>query len=151
MGSGARFGFGRELNTQLVQQTECIPTDNGFEYLAVGYFVDGDAADGNFFVCRRNAEELALVSAGDGPGDDHFVLFADGIVYDEAKIGKGSYKTVDLALVSFGTDGGTSDGGIAESVTFGDDLFDYVQFAIVPDLLIKAAKDILVGVSDGHK
>jgi hypothetical protein len=134
-----------------VEQTHSIPVHNGLEDFAVGDFVDGDAANGDFFVCGRHVEEFALVSAGYGPGNHQLVFFADGVVDGEMQIREGREEAVNLTPLGQGADGRTGDGGITERVTLGDYLLDHLEFVIVPYFLVKAAEYFFVSLSDGHE
>lgn len=134
----------------MLEQTQRIPDGYRFEDFAIGDFVDGNAADGDLFVGGRDAEEFAFVRAGDGPGDHQLVFFADSVVNRETKIGETGQEALRLAPVRFGADRGAGKSGISEGVTFGDDLFEQLEFAIVPDVLIEAAEDVFVSLSNGH-
>src|SRR5580693_440776 len=110
--------------------------------------MDGDAFDGNFLVCGADSHELTFMSAGDRPGSDEFVLFGDGVLDDEAQIGKGGQVHGDLNLVGFRADGGTGKVVVAHGVAGRNKIAQPIEFTFVPYLFVQATDDSL-GV-DGH-
>lgn len=139
------------MHAELLEQAEGIPNDHRFQELPVGEFVNGDAAEGDFFVGGGDAEEVAFMRAGDGPGDSELLLFADSVIDREAEVREGVDEAFDLAAIGFGADGSAANGGVAKGVALGDNLVDELELPIVPDFLVKAANKIFVGGSNGHE
>src|SRR5260370_12318347 len=88
IGHGEQFVPDRQLDAKLFEEAKAIPDDGGFDDFAVADLIDGDAAEGDFPVCRRHTEKFTAMRSRDGPVDDQLVLLRDGVVNFKVQVGQ---------------------------------------------------------------
>ena len=131
-------------NAELLHKAKGIPVGVRIHNLSVGDVMDGDAIHRYLFVCGSNSPELTSMSAGDGPGDRHLLVFSDGVLDGQVEIREASEPTIELTFVSFGTSRGTGHIGNLEGVAGGEQLIDNFELSPIPEFFIEAADDDFV-------
>jgi hypothetical protein len=145
---GAHFSVGFERrcsDSKLLHHRHQVPIRPSFDDLSVFDAEDGCSCDRGSAVGGRHAEELALVSAGDGPVNHNLVPLGDRIVDGELVIGEAvsAHGDVMFEVIDSGLEGWKDRVVVGAGVC--NELSDLVELAQVPAVVDIPVDDLLVG------
>src|SRR5262249_23246889 len=108
---------------------------------------DRDAIDRYFPVGRRMPLKLALMSAGESPGNYYLILPRNHVFRSKTQIRKGLNEDAHVTFVGFRTHAraaGDGDVWSVQDMAWGHQFVHKLDPMLIPDLFVEAANDGLI-------
>src|SRR5215208_2989483 len=136
-------------STKLLHQPQVVAVVPDLNHLALRDAKDVDPRKAHPLACRRDASPRALVCPPHHPASYHHVGFRDHVLHIQVNVGEGGAEHARDELLSLRTCRGISGAQVVTYVVLGKDVVGSVEVALVPDFLVEAADESLIGFGHG--